>query len=168
MTAPMPREEKNRRCLLKYGCTAEQWDEILSVRRQMGEAGYSRNKFPHNAYLIHRANAGLRGVGFELTVWEWWTLWRDSGHWYERSHSGYHMCRKGDLGAYAAGNVFIGPASVNNSEGHRRLDLDLPIGVRRNRHKFVARRVVGGREVYLGTFVSAELAHAAYISAGAA
>lgn len=165
MTAPMPRDEKNRRCLLKYGCTADQWDEILAVRRSMRKAEYSPAKLPHSAYVIQRSNAGLRGIGFELTVWEWWCIWRDSGHWYERGHSGFHMCRKGDLGPYAVGNVFIGPSSTNVSEAHRRIDIGLPVGVKRHRHRFTARRTINGKEVHIGSFASPELARAAYLAA---
>lgn len=47
-------------------------------------------------------------------VWEWWTIWQMSGRWEERGRGhGYMMCRKGDVGPYALGNVVIATGDFN-------------------------------------------------------
>lgn len=68
-------------------------------------------------YRSHRRRAIRRGVGFEMTLPEWWEIWRNSGCWEKRGvhHGEYVMCRKGDIGPYAVGNVFVDLATENIS-----------------------------------------------------
>lgn len=76
------------------------------------------------------------------------------------------MCRQGDEGPYAVGNVFIAPARVNTSE-RKDKKSGLPIGVKKNKRcaGFVAMRQINGEKLRLGTHPTPELAHAAYLAA---
>lgn len=76
-------------------------------------------KDPLLAYRLHASSAGQRGIGFSLTFDEWWGLWK--GH-YERRGQGRDdmvMCRNGDEGPYAIGNVRIDTALENARERGR-------------------------------------------------
>jgi hypothetical protein len=154
--------------IAKWGLTHAQRDEIRAVRRRMLAAGISRNKTPNCAFHLQKVNAALRNVPWHLTIWEWWCIWRDSGHWDERGVrcGGYVMCHYGDIGPYAVGNVFIGRTEHNVSSQHRDNRSGLPMGVKRHHRKFIARRGVNGRQIHLGLFDTPEAAHAAYLSAG--
>lgn len=96
-------EKKEARCLAQYGCSLKQREEIAASRMM---SGYSRQ----------RTNAIIRGVEWKITPWEWWCIWRDSGHAKERGRlrDNYVMARLGDAGAYEVGNVEIITASQNS------------------------------------------------------
>lgn len=108
-------------------------------------------------------NAKRRGVEWLLTFDEWWSIWTASGRWSQRGKGDgqYVMARHGDAGPYAVGNVSIIRCNENDSvTGNRKRSL--PIGVSPCAGRFQAKR----RGVYLGTFGTPELAHAAYLMAG--
>lgn len=151
--------------LRKYGCAFAHYKELRAIGKKMMADGFCRERTPIGAYRSQKSNARRRGIGWELTLWQWWTIWRESGHWHERGRGqGYVMCREGDTGPYAVGNVFIANARDNNSKTKQKKH-DLPMGVRSARGKFTAQRMINGRVVYLGTFDHPDLAHAAYLSA---
>lgn len=76
-------------------------------------------KTPSAAYMSQRRNAGLRGIGWELTFVQWWDVWQRSGHWNDRGRGqGYCMARIGDTGPYAVGNVEIKTIGENFSESY--------------------------------------------------
>lgn len=58
-------------------------------------------------YQMHRNNAKVRGIGFELTFKEWLDWWHDTGHYHERGskRGQYVMGRIGDRGVYKLGNI---------------------------------------------------------------
>lgn len=72
------------------------------------------------AYQIQKSNARTRGVEFALTFDEWKELWIASGKWGERGRGSekYCMCRTGDTGPYAVGNVYIDTNHKNLSDGN--------------------------------------------------
>lgn len=122
---------------------------------------------PRRAFNEQRRCAHRRGIAWEFTFEGWCSVWEMSGHWNERGRGqGYVMCRKGDVGPYSAENVFIAPSRVNASE-HPSRKKNLPIGVftKPGRKTFQARRKLGGKRVELGTYPTAEKAHAAYLAA---
>lgn len=164
------RTRRNDRCLRKYGCSWEQMAEVKKVSRAMKKAGRGFFSRPMGAFTSQRHNAGNRGIGFELTFWQWWCIWQESGHWAERGRGqGYVMCRRGDVGPYAVGNVFIAKAAENSAEGqnYKRLDPTLPMGVKRTKSgRYRAFRSLNGQKLHLGTHDTPELAHAAYLMAG--
>jgi hypothetical protein len=73
------------------------------------------------AYTQHKSNAKRRGVFFLLTFEEWKEVWLASNKWELRGRgaSKYCMCRTGDVGAYAVGNVFIDRNVRNISDGNK-------------------------------------------------
>ena len=66
-------------------------------------------------YNEHRQNAYRRKIEFNLTYDEWMNIWLQSGHWQDRGRGAgkYVMCRYGDVGPYAIGNVYIGTQEHN-------------------------------------------------------
>lgn len=145
--------KRDERFLAKKGCTYAQW-------RMLADMGK-----PTRAFAQQRKSADRRGIGWELTLWQWWIIWQKSGHWQERGRGqGYVMCRKGDLGPYAIGNVFIAKA-IENSSNKRTKKYALPIGVTQKRYGFAANRMIDGKKIYLGQFKTPDLAHAAYLAA---
>ncbi len=71
-------------------------------------------------YTQQKSNARHRGVPFLLTLDEWKSIWLESGKWDQRGRGAekYCMCRKGDVGAYEVGNVFIDLGKNNISSGN--------------------------------------------------
>jgi hypothetical protein len=155
--------------LKKYGCTKEQWIELRNIGLAMVEAGASQDATPLRAYQHQRdAAVNRRKIEWKLTLMEWWTIWQESGFWEKRGLGrGYMMCRKGDVGPYAIGNVFIGPGAENLSDAAKKADL--PIGV-----SYVVKGVAKpyraycnfmGKQRHLGLFATIEEARAAYETA---
>lgn len=80
-----------------------------------GERSRRWRATPRGQYSVHKHNAKVREVEFSLTFEEWWGLWSKSGKWSKRGnrHGDYVMCRYGDEGPYAIGNVYIGKFERN-------------------------------------------------------
>lgn len=104
--------ERRSRHLEVYGCTEEQLKRISAIRSD-------KSGSPLVAFRNQRNNARCRGVSWELKFWDWWLIWQDSGRWSERGREqgSYCMCRKGDEGPYAPGNVYIATVDHNTSFG---------------------------------------------------
>lgn len=152
-------------CQRIYKCSSEQVRTLKRIGDAMMQRGAKYRQTPRGAFTAQKTGAYFRGVGWELTIWEWWTIWEESGHWPERGRSqGYVMCRRGDEGPYAVGNVFIAPARVNSSDVKIKRKW-LPIGVTINGGRFLARRKFNGKHFCLGTYDTPEEAHAAYLNA---
>ncbi len=63
------------------------------------------------SFKAHRDSADSRGIPFRFTFAEWWAVWEP--HWARRHFDKLYMCRKGDVGDYAVGNVSIKTRSHN-------------------------------------------------------
>jgi hypothetical protein len=97
--------------LKRYGCTAAHYMDIRN-----GPPSGSGVK-PLSAYRSQKRNASVRGIEWDLTLAEWWAIWRASGKWGMRGRGqGYAMCRHSDSGPYAIGNVYIGGLGDNGRE----------------------------------------------------
>lgn len=163
------RQKREADCLLKWGCSVAQHRQLLALARQMKAEGHSPYQTPTGAFRSQRNSAKNRNIEWDLTLWQWWTIWQASGHWDDRGRGqGYVMCRNGDDGAYAVGNVFIAPARLNSSDNKNKKS-NLPMGVRHikrgNYETYVAQRMIAGKQLRLGNFKTPELAHAAYLLA---
>lgn len=163
---------KDATCMKKWGCTWQQWQDLKQIGRDMRSAGKGLFTTPTGAWRGQRNNAKRRGIEWELTLGQWWDIWQQSGHWDERGRGqGYVMCRHGDEGPYAVGNVFIDTAVNNSSVSPKKKKSGLPTGVskivRGNYVAFTAHRRIKGEDRYLGSHKTPELAHAAYLMAGA-
>lgn len=100
----------------KYGCSFAQWQQLCDVNREMRSAGSGRYQVPTYAFVSQRNNARRRGIGWDLTLLDWWSIWQGSGKWELRGRGkGYMMCRFGDEGAYALGNVYIATGVHNGA-----------------------------------------------------
>lgn len=96
-------KKKDDASLARWGCTFAQYTAIRNL------------KGPMRAYCNQRKSAKQRDIGWELNLWQWWTLWQDSGYWPHRGSGGddYVMCRNGDVGPYAIGNVYFATSREN-------------------------------------------------------
>lgn len=145
---------RNASCLKKWGCNWEQYVTLRGLKK------------PTRAYASQRNNAKNRGIGWELTFWQWWCIWQQSGKWEQRGRGqGYVMCRNNDIGPYAAGNVFIATAR-HNSSFNKNKKSSLPTGVCKNERcsGYTAYRMINGKKLRLGSYPTPELAHAAYLA----
>lgn len=148
---------RNERCLREWGCSWDRYAELLDL------------KDPISKFKQQRASAGKRGIGWELSLWQWWSIWQESGKWAQRGcGQGYVMCRNGDVGPYSVGNVFIATCRENSSNQPQKKS-EFPMGVRKlGDNSFEARRKLNGKTTYLGCHRTPELAHAAYLAADGA
>ena len=149
---------RNARSLKTWGCNFDQYIELRDMKK------------PTRNFASQRKNAAKRGIGWELNLWQWWSIWQQSGKWSQRGRGqGYVMCRNEDVGPYAIGNVFIATARENSSEKKQKKS-GLPIGVHKNKRcrGYTAARQINGKKLRLGSHPTPELAHAAYLAAGPA
>ena len=110
------RAEKEAACLLKHGCTLAQLKDLRRLGREAVKAGAAPCKSPIQAFVTQKNSAKTRGIDWNIKLWDWWTIWQESGHWEERGRGhGYVMCRFADKGAYEVGNVYIATATHNSS-----------------------------------------------------
>lgn len=94
--------KRNQKCLIKWGCNWDQYCELRAMRK------------PTRAFASQKRNAGVRGIGWELTLGEWWSIWQQSNRWNDRGRGrGFQMCRIGDQGPYSIDNVYIASGAVN-------------------------------------------------------
>lgn len=151
---------KDERYLRKLGCTFAQYVSL----RDMAKSSYYTG--PLGAFACQKNNAARRGIQWELSLWQWWTIWRESGHWEQRGRGqGYVMARKSDEGPYAVGNVYITTAIDNCSDAPKKRKYNLPTGVAHKNGRYIAHRMLLGKSHYLGAHDTPELAHAAYLNA---
>lgn len=72
-------------------------------------------------YNYQKGNANKRGIQFLLTFDEWCEIWDSSGYYPLRGprKGQYCMSRRGDLGPYIVGNVFIQLSSQNTIDAQK-------------------------------------------------
>lgn len=158
------------RYTVKWGHTYAAHRRLRLIGRGMMQRGAPRERTPIGAFIRQRHTAGKRGIGWSLTLAEWWTIWTASGKWCRRGRgaSGYVMSRRGDVGPYAVDNVFIQRATQNSSDRPQKRS-GLPTGVRHSTSgRYCASIARGGAPRYLGTYDTAAEASAAYRAADAA
>lgn len=104
-------------------------DEAARVGRRQAKFGVSlelladlRSTGVALLFQRHKSSAARRGIGFELTLGEWLSIWQESGFFSlrGRGRGRYCMSRIGDVGPYAVGNVFIQSCEQNTSEYRQR------------------------------------------------
>jgi len=91
----------------------------MSRRRTAADRRYSAS--PRGKYAAHKANASRRGVAFNLSFAQWWSIWEGSGQWTRRGNRRglWCMARIGDVGGYEMGNVRIVRHETNTAERNR-------------------------------------------------
>lgn len=153
-------------CQARRGCSLAEYESLVRIGQELARQGWSSRRQPIGAFFSQKGNAKARGIEWHLTLWQWWTIWQESGRWDERGRGhGFVMCRKADEGPYSVENVVIAPAHFNSS-CQKRKTSGLPIGVTcSGGRRFVAKINVNGAVRHLGIYPTAEKAHAAYLSA---
>ena len=76
----------------------------------------ARLKGARRAFNAQRRGAARRGIGWELSFDQWWSIWEPH---YDRRGARKGclvMCRTGDVGPYAVGNVRIATPKENLQE----------------------------------------------------
>lgn len=98
-------QERDARARLSHGVSYEELKLLRAERITL-------------AYIEHKRNAKIRGVGWLLTFAEWLSIWKASGklHLRGRGIGRYVMSRMSDDGPYAVGNVHIQLATENSRE----------------------------------------------------
>lgn len=130
-------KKKNRECLKRNGCGLDEFKRITTLY-------FSTNgDSPKRPYDMHRRNAHNRGIEFNLSFYEWFSIWEESGNWELRGRGlgMYCMSRKGDLGAYETGNVEIILFEDNSRDGRNS----------RGRNAYITRKIIdacGGFEAF--------------------
>jgi hypothetical protein len=83
------------------------------ARLKANQKAYAES--PRGKWSAQRAHARQRGIEFLLSFSEWYLVWENSGKYDQRGRASrqYCMARKGDVGAYAIGNVEIIPVVDN-------------------------------------------------------
>lgn len=66
--------------------------------------------YPHavrHAYHAQRHSANRRGIGWEITLVEWWAWWQEDSRWERRGMGADRlvMARLNDAGPYKLGNI---------------------------------------------------------------
>jgi|SRR5690606_29146490 len=90
---------------------------------------------PYSAYMKHKRHAAERGISFEMTFSDWWGIWESQYHLRGGRPDDLCMARKGDVGPYAVGNVYI-TTNRENSRDYERSEKkkrDLA-GLKQRRH----------------------------------
>ena len=99
----------------RYGCSRNEVRAIVDEARSD-----VRLKYRHQLLFAAR-----RKIEWHLTLSTWWKFWKKSGAWSRRGYTEKKasrrgrlcMCRFGDKGPYAIGNIFIGDCIENLHAG---------------------------------------------------
>ncbi len=100
-------EARQARYQRKYGCSYEEFKELKALGKQMLKDGIGLYHTPLYAWRQQKHTYLCQGVAYELSLWDFWTLWRDSGHFNERGQGRYGLCRKDTSKGFTKDNVFI-------------------------------------------------------------
>lgn len=113
MPAIKDSSKRNINAMRIFGC-----DEAKAIVLNEGLPLRSRPSLAMS-YVSQRHSAAVRGIDWQLTFSEWIDVWKSSGRLALRGVGvgRYCMCRRGDVGPYAAGNVFIALATENSRDG---------------------------------------------------
>lgn len=74
---------------------------------------------PLIAFAIQAKKAVQRGVGFELSFSQWWSIWAPYYHLRGLGKNGLVMGRNNDVGPYAVGNVYLTTRLGNTIDYHK-------------------------------------------------
>ena len=96
------KERTAERLMSCYGCTIDQWKFLRAYCNDYKQT-------PIRRWIEQKRSAKERGIAWSLTLWDWWTIWCESGKYKERGRGmgKYVMGRIADTGGYSVGNVEI-------------------------------------------------------------
>jgi DNA-binding transcriptional MerR regulator len=144
-------------CYRKHGCSIDQLRNLRKISREQIKNGVARERTTVGAFRRQRASAKQRGIEWEISLWDWWTIWQASGKWNERGRGAgaYVMCRFGDTGPYKVGNVYIAShrhnISVQPNNPYRRGHPDFDrVMAEKYARTFGSPKRAGAHKVYKG------------------
>lgn len=91
------------------GCSLSEFDSFDQFKE-------ARRKFADQ-----RQRAKERAIDWQMTLTQWWGVWRESGNWDKRGRSAGNsavMARRGDVGPYSVANVYITTLAKNFTDSH--------------------------------------------------
>jgi predicted DNA-binding protein YlxM (UPF0122 family) len=96
------KKQEMQKCHAKWGCYPH---DLCSLRTMSTDV----KKTPIARYIQHRSNVLRDGIEWELSLWDWWTLWSASGRYHQRGRgkNKYYMARKNPTVGYTVENVII-------------------------------------------------------------
>ncbi len=103
-------KSKEERCFNTYGCS---YEEAKNINDGLN---FSQKGTTTCKYYRQKRNAIVRGIGWDISLLDWWLIWDESGKWNARGQGGYVMARVGDTGSYNKDNVEIITAAQNSSD----------------------------------------------------
>jgi len=91
-------KKMDERCLKLFGCTFNEHKELVKHKGN-----------PTRVFSELKRNTRFMGVPMKMNLFEWWTLWKESGHWAEHGvHKGaYAMVRIDKDKPFEKNNVHI-------------------------------------------------------------
>jgi DNA-binding CsgD family transcriptional regulator len=94
---------REERIYKTFGCSEEVLVYINKGKFRQNDGGVAYD------YFWQRKNARERGISWDISLPEWWQIWKESGKYPVRGkHVGeYVMSRYGDTGPYSKDNVHI-------------------------------------------------------------
>lgn len=108
------RAKREAKCLRRWGLTLPDYAAFVKAYGNTAKRGS-----PMHRYMEQKRNACRRGIEWRFTFPQWWDVWERSGKWSRRGRGeGYCMGRYGDVGPYAADNVYICTIGQNFSDSH--------------------------------------------------
>lgn len=110
----------DKRAMKLYGCPRKQAIE-LNDGMPLRKIGTLAERFLNQKHCA----INVRDISWEMTFPQWVQVWKDSGKLSERGlwSAGYCMARKGDVGPYAVGNVYITTLASNSADYQAELKI---------------------------------------------
>lgn len=66
----------------RHGCSDEQWDQLRAMDEDYKKTPLAAfNTFKNNFQNLYK------DIPFSMTLWEWWTLWDESGRWAQHTRN---------------------------------------------------------------------------------
>lgn len=95
-------EKKETYCILKWGCTLDQWQLLRSVHPDFEHTPIAR-------FIQHRNNVAKKNISWSLSLWDWWSIWNESGKYHDRGRTkdSYCMVLKKNADSYEVSSVEI-------------------------------------------------------------
>lgn len=109
------------------------------VRQIRADAKARQLPDPYRAFMKHAAHAKARGVEWRFGFLEWWEIWEPHYHLRGSGPDDLVMGRKGDVGPYAPGNVYLttGKQNMDDYRGSPKKAADLESLKKRRRQNLV-------------------------------
>lgn len=110
---------KERATFLRLGITLEQWKTLLRANHEARDRGLPESQWPTHCFMQKRSNVTSQGQLWELTPWEWWMIWVNSGKWEQRGRGAgnYCMTRQDRSKPWTVDNTII--VQFQNATGYK-------------------------------------------------